>query len=313
MSLWVDEKSPHMAGFGAYYENEIADWLGSQEGRRTKAVITAVVVSAVTVPPVLYIWSEYVGFESDWGSFGMIILTLVCLGGAFGPYFALSDEVKSFLIDKIANFFGLEYEAEPENVNIDLYSALALVPKYSRAKFEDMFSGSHDGVAMALVECKLIHGTREGRDTVFDGILYTFVFNKLFNGRTVVLEDKGAVGNWRRDRKTSFERVRLEDQRFEKLFEVYGTDQVEARYLLTPAFLERIVKLSGLGMVTGVQFGFADNKLLIAMTKKGDWFEAGGMMTTKVDDGGRVSTMAEQIGFIFDVVDTLNLTLKTRV
>jgi hypothetical protein len=128
-----------------------------------------------------------------------------------------------------------------------------------------------------------------------------------------VLEDKGAIGNWRRERKTSFERVRLEDARFENLFEVYATDQVEARYLLTPAFLERIVALSGLGPITSVQLGFTDNLLLIAVTKKGDWFETGQMMTKQVNHADRISKMAEQIGFVFDVVDALNLTLKTRV
>jgi hypothetical protein len=39
------------------------------------------------------------------------------------------------------------------------------------------------------------------------------------------------------------ERVRLEDPVFEKVYEVYGTDQVAARALLNPAFMEKMLKL----------------------------------------------------------------------
>jgi hypothetical protein len=35
--------------------------------------------------------------------------------------------------------------------------------------------------------------------------------------------------------------IRLEDPRFEKEFCVYGEDQVEARYILTPSLMERIL------------------------------------------------------------------------
>jgi hypothetical protein len=313
MSLWVDETRPHMEGFQAFYEEEIADWLQSQEGRRHKAVIQAVVVSALTLPPLLYFWGTFFGFESDWSFLGLLLAILICETAAFYRYLDLSSDVKTFLIGKITGFFGLDYRASPGHMGIAPYAECGLVPDYSAAKFEDMFSGEHDGVKLALVECRLTRGHGRNRKEVFNGLLYTFEFNKPFEGRTVVLEDKGAIGNWRRERKTSFERVRLEDARFENLFEVYATDQVEARYLLTPAFLERIVALSGLGPITGVQLGFTDNLLLIAVTKKGDWFETGQMMTKQVNHADRISKMAEQIGFVFDVVDALNLTLKTRV
>ncbi len=39
------------------------------------------------------------------------------------------------------------------------------------------------------------------------------------------------------------EMVHLEDPRFDGVFTVYSTDQVEARYLLTPTFMERLADL----------------------------------------------------------------------
>ena len=40
------------------------------------------------------------------------------------------------------------------------------------------------------------------------------------------------------------EKIRLEDPEFQKLFEVYCDDQITARYVLTPAFMERLKKLN---------------------------------------------------------------------
>ena len=38
-------------------------------------------------------------------------------------------------------------------------------------------------------------------------------------------------------------KVGLEDPHFEKIFEVFGDDQVEARAILTPVFMEELVAL----------------------------------------------------------------------
>ena len=58
---------------------------------------------------------------------------------------------------------------------------------------------------------------------------------------------------------------------------------------------------------------FNDQSLLIAVRVRRDWFEAGGMLITEVDNGKRVQRMVEQIGIVFDIIDTLNLALETRV
>jgi hypothetical protein len=41
------------------------------------------------------------------------------------------------------------------------------------------------------------------------------------------------------------QQVALEDPRFEAVYDVWSTDQIAARALLTPAFMERLLALSG--------------------------------------------------------------------
>jgi hypothetical protein len=88
--------------------------------------------------------------------------------------------------------------------------------------------------------------TKNGRQvhwhTILKGIVFYADFNKHFNGITVVKpKDIGsAIGAWISNKLPIFsssdrELVQLENPNFEELFVTYSTDQVEARYILTPS------------------------------------------------------------------------------
>ncbi|NAY93075.1 DUF3137 domain-containing protein [Muricauda sp. JGD-17] len=102
--------------------------------------------------------------------------------------------------------------------------------------------------------------------------MFAFVdFPKSFKGTTVVLPDQyekklGYLAkniqsiNFKRD-----ELVNLEDVAFENEFVVYSTDQVEARYLLSPSLMERISNFKR-KIKSPISLSFKDNKLYIAVT-----------------------------------------------
>ena len=48
------------------------------------------------------------------------------------------------------------------------------------------------------------------------------------------------VGRKKKPSDSGYQRIKLEDVKFEKYFEVYGEDQVETRYILSPALMSRI-------------------------------------------------------------------------
>lgn len=80
--------------------------------------------------------------------------------------------------------------------------------------------------------------TEEHWRDIFKGLFFAADFNKHFNGCTLVRAGKagifsGLFGNL----------VKLEDPRFNQQFKVYSSDQVEARYLLTPRMMERLLDL----------------------------------------------------------------------
>ena len=144
--------------------------------------------------------------------------------------------------------------------------------------------------------------------------------NKNFSGKTVVKKDRGKMGNWfaRKFNKPLFSKkpidlknVKLEDPVFEKKFEVYSTDQVEARYLLTTSFMERLLELSGLFSKNGViQCSFYLNKLLLMIPSDKNRFEVGSIYqpATFIDD---IDQILKEMTIIFQIIDILKLERKT--
>jgi hypothetical protein len=113
--------------------------------------------------------------------------------------------------------------------------------------------------------------------TIFKGIFFVADFNKHFNGKTYVLPDAGSdflgIGKffekWKIGRG---ELVKLENPDFENLFTVYGNDQVEARYILSPALMQRLVEFSGKAN-TDLHISFLNSKVFIAVSIEKDLFE----------------------------------------
>lgn len=85
-----------------------------------------------------------------------------------------------------------------------------------------------------------------------DNVYYTFRgmfcwlrFKKHLQGHTVILINTQSekINRFFSSHFKKEQRVQLEDSRFTNQFIVYGTDQVEARYVLSMAFMEKIITL----------------------------------------------------------------------
>ena len=102
------------------------------------------------------------------------------------------------------------------------------------------------------------------------------------------------------------ERVKLEDTKFEKIFEVFSSDQIEARYLLTTAFMERMLRLRDLYDGKVIQFSFKDNKLLIAIKTRQNMFEANSFFRSNLNKK-RIDLVFLQFYTVFSIIKLLKL------
>lgn len=135
---------------------------------------------------------------------------------------------------------------------------------------------------------------------IFRGFFFIADFQKDFQGRTVVCRN-----SW--FRWPSSRRVKLENPAFEKRFDTYSTDQVEARYLLTPGMMERLLALDDRfpGKIT---LSFVDSRIVVAIPDAKDHFETG--IWRNQLDPGILSREYEVLTALLGIVNDLQLNCR---
>lgn len=228
-----------------------------------------------------------------------------------------------------AGLGGLFQESQAEEQDYDSYLGMSamtpymhfgILPTHERAKTEDYLSGAHREVPLSLFECTLTSTRNSGkrRHTVvhFKGLVVQLHVPKRFGGHTTVKRDAGSVGNWfGKQFSGELKPVKLEDPRFEKRYEVYGSDQVEARYLLSPSFMERLVELEDLfaahnGGRCDIKCAFKDGKLLFAIPTTKEWFSTGSIFKP-ANFIGEINLILKEMDQLFAIIDILKLDDRT--
>ena len=130
---------------------------------------------------------------------------------------------------------------------------------------------------------------------LFVNVFYFMIFRALFK------QLRGRTEN----------RVMLEDVIFSKKWKVYADDQVEARYVLTPALMERMLAVKKLFHGNRLDFSFWDNNLLIAVHTGKDMFETTSLFKSALDYR-KVQEVICQLYSVFSVIDALKLQNETK-
>jgi hypothetical protein len=185
---------------------------------------------------------------------------------------------------------------------------------------EDFFSGSvgSTGVLFSELHVERKDTSRDSKGntstrwvTVFRGLFVVMDFHKDFRGETRIVTDVAeSMFGWlgRKLQNISGDLVRLENPAFEKAFKVRSTDQVEARYLLTPTMQEQLLQLRET-WGHGIQFCLRRSLLFISIPRSDHWFE----IESRKGSSHRsvVQQFAAQLLAVLDMVRVLDL--NTRI
>ena len=315
------EDEPYEIGFAEHYDTNLRPQIEEFEKTRIAAIKRARsrLLMMLPVLAVVLLFGSYVLILSDWQedardfSFWGVLVAFVGIFWWFNqPLKQYQASIKSDIFPKIVCFLGKYQYTANIPARIERYDDFGIVPSYDNEYSEDQIIGVYKGVEIDLFETRLTETRGSGKNrrtvTVFKGIVISLSLNKTFEGKTIVKKDRGRLVNWVKDKFSSLEAVRLEDPRFEKEFEVYSTDQVEARYLLTTSFMERLVDLREAFGGKGIQCSFYQNQLLMMIPIKRNMFEPGSIFKVEnfIDDA---KSLLKEMNIIFQVVDTLKLDL----
>ena len=108
-------------------------------------------------------------------------------------------------------------------------------------QISDAFNGQYEGVDIELLDGRIILKKSDDNSIeAFSGLIVKLAMNKPFKGKTIVSRKFDVSQLFKAS--AGLEKVELEDAEFMNKFNVYSTSQVEARYLLTTSFMERLNK-----------------------------------------------------------------------
>lgn len=189
--------------------------------------------------------------------------------------------------------------------------AMGMVPPSpDEAEYTDFWTGPFRGAPMIFHEAHLQEWRGSGKDrrleTVFRGLVVAWSFARRFHGLTLIRREAGLFNAFSGPGSVAgrrLEKVRLVDPQFERLFEVVSDDQVEARYLIHPAFCERLMAVERSFEARNIRLAFFGGQV-VAVMDADDQFESGGIDAARDQDN--IRSVIGQIGAIIELSQTLN-------
>lgn len=181
----------------------------------------------------------------------------IAMGIAGGMYMASNDPGRRYretfkknVIPHLLARFG-SLQCAPSGLDVRPLTMARVMPEGSTIAIEDDITGTYRGRAVTMAELNI---TRPNKDkeivSVFSGMALEFELPREVGGRTIIYPkrwnaDNGAGGLSELWRSTpdDLQDVELESPEFAERYQVRSNDQVGARVLLSPAFMEKLCKL----------------------------------------------------------------------
>jgi hypothetical protein len=192
-------------------------------------------------------------------------------------------DFKEKVMQKVANHFfpGLTYRHD-QAISRDLYDDSQLFhANLDTYEGNDYFRGRLGEVDFEFSEllCQFNTGSGKSRRqvTAFRGFFFVGDFHREIYFRTQIRPDTaekflGVLGRGLQRMGSGSRLVDLENPEFEQAFVVTSDDQVEARYILTPVFMEKLLDFRR-RVGSDIHLCFVNGRMMLAIETNHDFFE----------------------------------------
>lgn len=265
--------------------------------------------------------------------FGIISLFVAAIGSGIAYHFMAGkygasyvDSYKQIVISKLVNTVdpNLHYDSA-RGIEEDFFIKSELFTSNpDRYRTEDLIYGEYGKTQFHLgeihAEDKQTSTDKDGNRktkyvTIFKGLLLVADFHKHFQGRTFVLPDHaertlGSLGRTlqKLGGRRGTELVQMEDPEFENEFAVHSTDQIESRYILSPALMRRLLDMKE-RFGKDVRVAFKDSFVWIAVPHRHPYLEPS--TKTEATDSSQIHSMLGEISAFIEIIEELDL--NTRI
>lgn len=309
-----------MAEYKSYYEmrkdffekfkTKILPMVRRHEDERKRKLRKAIIIfTLLFIIGIFIIALSFLVDASSKSSENTFELGSLCICGAFLAWWCIKKDFENSIKEKImptvCSCFGDMHWHEGSYGASSQFTASYLIPQYSDSEYDDVFTGRYKDVRFDIVECKYNIGSGKNRRTVFDGVVIKLDMNKTFSSHTLIKADTFL----HLSPSEFLRRTTLEDVAFEKNFDVFTNDEVDARYLITPSFMERLNNMKVAFSASSISCAFYGKHLLIALATPWDLFSLASLVTP-ITDAKQYHRMYEEIVSIIKLIDHFKLDQK---
>jgi len=262
----------------------------------------------------------------------------------FGASATFKKELKALCLDELLSSLGFIKRSESSEYSVTLNG---LVKPYENGMItDDSFSGCYEGVNFRITEISnaMIRGKLDVYSGPWQGVIINIKFNKPIKTK-IKITPKGESGAkimigagllflliglvarepafiifslfWTGSlclflylTSKKFQKVNLEDTVFSKKFYVETQDQIEARYILTTSFMERLNNLQTIYGSKNYHIDFDNNQVTFAFPTNKDLFEIGNLYTP-LKNSKQINNFFNEITAITDMIDYFKLNERT--
>ena len=302
----------------ALMRGELGEWLQGQAQVRGAAKEKSngrFVKAAFLVLPL----AAFLLFGPDWDFTAKAwIIGLAAIGSgawAWAPRAKAIKQTKEGINSALARALGLQYAHDIEpGIGFERAVNFRMLPSFNRSSFEDLWSGEVGGRTFTMHEAELQQRRQSGKNThyvtVFRGPVMTIGCNRQFHGTTLV-ERAGKHKKFgffgEKDEldvaDLNLAKVDMVHPGFEDEFTIYSNDQVEARYLVHPTYVEKLIALEQAFAGKKIRTLFHDGEVTVVL-ESSNMFESGSLDAAR--DREMVEACVAQFMSMAELAGTLN-------
>ena len=285
------------------YREKIIPAVQTYEKSRKIRLFWASIISSIFIAAGLFfVYAQFfIAKDSDCIKGAILFFGLFCAVW-YGIKKNFENKVKKDVMPIVCSCFeDLKWSQEGYYYG-EFFSESGVIPTFHNESYDDIFTGSYKDVAIEIVESEYERGSGKSRHTVFGGVIIKLSMNKSFKSHTVVKPDSMLHIS----PKSGLKRTEFEDPEFNKKFDVFTNDAVDARYLITTSFMERLKNIKTAFKAKDISCAFYKECFMLALSTNKDLFSICSLVK-KIDDAEQYLQMYSEIESIIALIDHFKL------
>lgn len=256
-------------------------------------------LQSMLTPAILGILISHGGLKTLW--LPAAAYTLGVVEYATRPLRKLKPRFRSDLVDEVCEQRNVRYVPfgfDPPA--LEVFSRLHLLPRFDALNCRDLILGDRGSAEFWLYQTCLTTQTRRRETVVFAGQLMQVRMPTPAPGLTVVRHRRGLIDDTRTP--AGLRPISLGVTAFDRVFQAFGTDQVDARTVLHPGLIEKLVEMDAIYAGLNLGCAFSGSELLVSI-EGARLFDAGDLSLSAVTSKDVAAAIGQDLDYVFGLMD----------